>query len=125
MFPSEACDWLVNHYTSSSGAIKRNQNQTYLPDLLWVQQLLPGPHLLFGPFLPRAPEGLENQEALVDPAIPENQEVPSVKKENEILTFPNVINLLRYSLKTPEQSWNSTPVTNHGALALFEFGDAY
>lgn len=80
IFPSEACDWLVNHYTSSSGAIKQNQNQTYLPDLLCVQQLLPGPHPPFGPFLPRAPEGLENQEALVDPAIPENQEVPSVKK---------------------------------------------
>lgn len=79
IFPN---DWWVNHDTSSSGALKNNQNQMYLHDLLCVQQPLPGPHLLFGLFLPRAPEGLENQEALVDPAIPENQEGPWVKKCN-------------------------------------------
>lgn len=56
---------------------KQNQNQTYSPSLLSVQQLLPGPQLLFGPFLPKDPEDLENQEALEGPAIPENQEHPT------------------------------------------------
>lgn len=55
----------------------KNQNQTDSPGLLSVQQLLPGPQLLFGPFLPKDPEGLENQEALEGPAIPENQEHPT------------------------------------------------
>lgn len=56
---------------------KHHQNQTYSPGLHSVQQPLPGPQLLFGPFLPKDPEGLENQEALGAPAIPENQECPT------------------------------------------------
>lgn len=55
---------------------KQNQNQTYLPGLLSVQQLPSGPQLLFGPSLPKDPGDLENQEALEDPAVLENQEHP-------------------------------------------------
>lgn len=74
--PCEASDWSLSHWPQVQEHLKK-QNQTYSPGLLSVQQVLPGPRLPFGPFLPKDPEGLENQEALEGPAIPENQEHPT------------------------------------------------